>query len=87
MRIPGTWWPKIDQISDVFIRSDPLLSDLTRFDLDREYYSKAAAAKPHHAVAHFNLGLLAHDEDVKTAVEHYRVQLLVVNDCQALNYL
>lgn len=43
------------------------------FFLCRHYYSKAVQANPYHAVAHFNLGLLLHDEDIETAMEHYQV--------------
>ncbi|CAN0423306.1 unnamed protein product, partial [Ectocarpus sp. 13 AM-2016] len=39
----------------------------------RHYYSKAVQANPYHAVAHFNLGLLLHDEDIDTAIAHYQV--------------
>lgn len=40
----------------------------------RHYYAKAVQANPYHAVAHFNLGLLLHDEDIETAMEHYQVR-------------
>lgn len=50
----------------------------------RHYYSKAVQANPYHAVAHFNLGLLLHDEDVETAMEHYQVRVAVaVELCRA----
>lgn len=49
--------------------------------LCRHYYSKAVQANPYHAVAHFNLGLLLHDEDIETAMEHYQVRYLAVEVC------
>lgn len=54
---------------DVLINYVPCIGAL----LCRHYYSKAVKANPYHAVAHFNLGLLLHDEDLETAMEHYQV--------------
>ncbi|CAM9414871.1 unnamed protein product [Ascophyllum nodosum] len=60
------------QHADTMCNLGSALQDLGDFDLSRHWYSKAVKANPYHAVAHFNLGLLIHDEDVETAMEHYQ---------------
>lgn len=64
--------------ADTMCNLGSVLQDLGDFELSRVYYAKAVSANPYHAVAHFNLGLLVHDEDVEAAMEHY--QSAVEND-------
>ncbi|CAB1120547.1 unnamed protein product [Ectocarpus sp. CCAP 1310/34] len=58
--------------ADTMCNLGSALQDLGDYPLSRHYYSKAVQANPYHAVAHFNLGLLLHDEDIDTAIEHYQ---------------
>eukprot|EP00752_Nemacystus_decipiens_P009581 g8561.t1 len=58
--------------ADTMCNLGSALQDLGDYPLSRYYYSKAVQANPYHAVAHFNLGLLLHDEDIETAMEHYQ---------------
>eukprot|EP00904_Undaria_pinnatifida_P012549 jgi/Undpi1/8424/HiC_scaffold_25.g10892.m1 len=57
--------------ADTMCNLGSALQDLGDYMQSRHYYSKAVQANPYHAVAHYNLGLLLHEEDIDTAMEHY----------------